>query len=204
MLVALPRSPERLRPDRHPEAARARRATRSCSACPQRVSSRTPRLPRLAPSRSRGCGSRCRSMRRIWRGRCATQDPAAPVHRTTIDPLLQRQVEALLRREAAALDPQATLAALVVDNRDRRVIAYVGNADFCRGAPRHDRHGAGGALAGLGAEAVHLCDGVRPADHPSRNRARRPAAPFRRLRARRFRRAFPGRGQRAPRRCNIR
>ncbi len=59
------------------------------------------------------------------------------MQRTTIDPLLQRQVEALLQREAAALDPQATLAALVVDNRAREVIAYVGNADFASVA----RHG---------------------------------------------------------------
>jgi len=49
---------------------------------------------------------------------------------TAIDPLLQREVEALLRREAAALDPQASVAALVVDNRERQVIAYVGNAEF--------------------------------------------------------------------------
>ena len=41
-------------------------------------------------------------------------DPHTVVQRTTIDPLLQRRVEALLRREAASLDPQATLAALVV------------------------------------------------------------------------------------------
>ena len=71
-------------------------------------------------------------------------------------------------------------------------------------AARDARHGARGALAGLGAEAVHLCDGVRPADHPSGDRARRPAAAFRRLRAHRFRRPFPGRRERRARRCNIR
>src|SRR5207302_316920 len=38
--------------------------------------------------------------------------------------------------EAANLDPQATLAALVVDNRERRVVAYVGNAEF-DSAERH-------------------------------------------------------------------
>jgi membrane carboxypeptidase/penicillin-binding protein PbpC len=45
----------------------------------------------------------------------------------------------LLRRETLRFDPQATLAALVVDNRERRVIAYVGNADFdsrCNGMAR--------------------------------------------------------------------
>jgi penicillin-binding protein 1C len=53
-----------------------------------------------------------------------------------VDPLLQRQVEALLRREAAALDPHATLAAIVVDNRERRVLAHVGNAIFAAPARR--------------------------------------------------------------------
>src|SRR5438045_3038809 len=62
--------------------------------------------------------------------------PDAAAQTTTIDPLLQRQLEALLRREAANLDPQATLAALVVDNRERRVVAYVGNAEF-DSAERH-------------------------------------------------------------------
>src|SRR5207249_638111 len=59
-----------------------------------------------------------------------TDAPDKAVQHTTIDPLRQRQVEALLRRESAVLDPQATLAALIVDNRERRVIAYVGNAEF--------------------------------------------------------------------------
>ena len=91
----------------------------------------------------------------------------------------------------------ATLAALVVDNRERRVLAYVGNADVRRaGAPRHARHGAGGALAGIGAEAVYLRMAFdRLIIHPE-TRDRRSPAPFRRLRAERFRRKFPGRGQR--------
>src|SRR5207248_9147470 len=63
---------------------------------------------------------------RAWRA----AEPSALVLPTTIEPKLQRQVEALLSREAAALDPQATLAALVVDNRAREIVAYVGNADF--------------------------------------------------------------------------
>ena len=58
------------------------------------------------------------------------EDPAAASHRTTIDPLLQQRVEALLKREVLALDPEASIAAIVVDNRDRRVLAYAGNADF--------------------------------------------------------------------------
>ena len=57
--------------------------------------------------------------------------------RTTIDPLLQRQVEALLQREAAALDPQATLAALVVDNRDRATSSPMSATPISWPAARH-------------------------------------------------------------------
>ncbi len=63
-------------------------------------------------------------------GAARPRAPLSTVQRTTIDPMLQREVETLLRREAAALDPQATLAALVIDNRTRDVLAYAGNADF--------------------------------------------------------------------------
>jgi penicillin-binding protein 1C len=58
------------------------------------------------------------------------EDPLTVVHTTTINPLLQQRVESLLKREVLALDPQATFAAIVVHNQDRRVLAYVGNADF--------------------------------------------------------------------------
>jgi penicillin-binding protein 1C len=57
-------------------------------------------------------------------------DPAAPVHRTMIDPLLQQRVEEMLKREVLALDAEASIAAMIVDNRDRRVLAYAGGADF--------------------------------------------------------------------------
>jgi penicillin-binding protein 1C len=58
------------------------------------------------------------------------EDPTAPNHRTTIDPLLQQRVEGLLKREVLALDPEASIAAMIVDNRDRRVLAYAGSANF--------------------------------------------------------------------------
>src|SRR5207248_3619482 len=52
------------------------------------------------------------------------------------DPLLQRRVEGMLKREILALDAEASIAAIIVDNRDRRVLAYVGNADFASVARR--------------------------------------------------------------------
>ena len=135
LLVALPRSPERLRPDRHPEAAllardrvlaRARRAgiiaeTTLAEALAETLPRQRLALPFHAPHLARALYA---------------ADPAAAVNRTTIDPLLQRQVEALLHRELAALDPQASLAALVIDNRTRQITAYVGNADYAASARR--------------------------------------------------------------------
>jgi penicillin-binding protein 1C len=136
LLVALPRSPERLRPDRHPEAARlARDAVLERMQASGIISERALAEARAepVPRHRQALPFHAPHLARALR----VAEPLAMVERTTIDPMLQRQVEALLTREAAALDPQATLAALVVDNRAREVVAYVGNADFAAS----DRHG---------------------------------------------------------------
>jgi penicillin-binding protein 1C len=135
LLVALPRSPERLRPDRHPEAARIARDavldrmhTRGIISQATLAEARAEPIPRMRLPLPFLAPHLAQELR--------DADPGAEVRRTTIDPGLQRQIEALLRREAAALDRQATLAALVVDNRTRDIIAYVGNADFTSTARR--------------------------------------------------------------------
>ncbi|HXP02872.1 MAG TPA: penicillin-binding protein 1C [Stellaceae bacterium] len=129
LLVAIPRSPERLRPDRHPEAARrARDAVLQRMAAAGIISDGTlaeaaaEPVPSVRVALPLDAPHLARAMR--------DDNPRDAVVRTTIDPLLQHRVEALLKREAAGFDPQATYAAVVVDNRDRRLIAYVGNADF--------------------------------------------------------------------------
>ena len=136
LLVALPRAPERLRPDRHPEMARlardavlARMQARGiisqqtlAAAAAEPIPRQRLALPFHAPHLARALH---------------LADPSRLVQRAAIDPVLQRQIERLLRREVAALDPQATLAALVIDNPSREVRAYVGNADFTSPA----RHG---------------------------------------------------------------
>jgi penicillin-binding protein 1C len=135
LLVAIPRSPERLRPDRRPEAARAARDRVLLRMAEAGVISPAA----LAEARLEGVpqlrlAMPLRAPHLAWALR--NEDPAALIHRTEIEPLLQQQVEALLKREAMALEPAATFAAMVVDNRDRRVLAYVGNADFAA-ASRH-------------------------------------------------------------------
>jgi penicillin-binding protein 1C len=136
LLVALPRAPEHLRPDRHPAAAGLARDTvllrmreRGVISESTLAEARAEPIPQHRLALPFHAAHLARAVR--------AADPRTEVQQTTIDPMLQRRVEALLRREAAALDPQATLAALVVDNRAREVIAYVGNADFASVA----RHG---------------------------------------------------------------
>jgi penicillin-binding protein 1C len=129
LLVAIPRSPERLRPDRHPEAARAARdrvlermvlaGVISPAALAEAREQKIPPARRAMPFRAPHLARALRN-----------EDPATAIHVTTIEPLLQQTVEALLKRELATLDPEATLAAVVVANHDRRVLAYVGSADF--------------------------------------------------------------------------
>jgi penicillin-binding protein 1C len=129
LLVALPGSPEHLRPDRHPEAARAARdrillrmaeaGVISAAALAEAREEKVPRLRLAMPFRAPHLARALRD-----------EEPAASMHRTMIDLLLQQRIEALLKREAQALDSEATFAAIVVDNRNRRVLAYIGNADF--------------------------------------------------------------------------
>ena len=135
LLVAIPRSPERLRPDRHPEAAQRARdsvltrmhaagiitAPALDEARAEPVPSRRIPLPFLAPHLAK---------------RLHVADMSAANLRTTIDAALQVRLEGLLRRELSPLDAQASLAALVIDNASREVLAYVGNADFTTAARR--------------------------------------------------------------------
>ena len=135
LLVAIPRSPERLRPDRHPLAARRARdavlqrmaaaGVISEQAFAEAAAEPVPHARLALPFHALHLAKELRD-----------DSPHSTVLRTTIDPLLQRQVETLLKNEAGPLDPQATLAAIVVDNRGRRVIAYDGNADYLAGARR--------------------------------------------------------------------
>ena len=134
LLVALPRSPERLRPDRHPEAAREARDRVLLRMAEQHVVSpaalaeaRDEEVPRARLAMPFRAPHLARDLR--------DERPAALVHRATIDPLLQQRVEALLKREVSGLNPESSFAAVVVDNPDRRVLAYVGSADFAS-APR--------------------------------------------------------------------
>jgi penicillin-binding protein 1C len=128
LLVAIPRSPERLRPDRHLDAARLARdrvlermAVAGVISLSTLAEARAEMVPGVRLAMPFHAPDLARELR--------DQQPTALVHHSTIDPLLQGRIEALLKREVSGLEPEASLAAIVVDNRDRQVRAYVGNAD---------------------------------------------------------------------------
>ncbi|OYY74158.1 MAG: penicillin-binding protein 1C [Gammaproteobacteria bacterium 28-57-27] len=130
LLVALPQSPERLRPDRHPEAAKAAR-----NRILQRMEAHdillpdvahaaqmedVPRfqraLPRLAPHLAEGLVA-------------AAQDGAqGKILHTHIDANLQRALEVLGQSWRGKLEPGSDLAVVILDGN--RLIAHLGSADW--------------------------------------------------------------------------
>lgn len=129
LLVALPQSPEALRPDRHAAAALAARGrvlARMTSVgvlTPQAVAEASaqpiPTERRPAVHRAPHLAERLRAT-----------DPGAPLIRTTIDGGLQAQLEAMAGRYQLKLEQGATIALLVVENAGRTVRAYVGSGDY--------------------------------------------------------------------------
>ena len=113
LIVSLPQSPARRRPDLHPDAA-WQGAARVLAAAgdplpPERTLVARAVLPRLA-----------RHLAGHWSG----------ITQTTLDADLQIGVEALAVRELHWLDADADLAALVIRNRDHAVLAYLGGARY--------------------------------------------------------------------------
>ncbi len=125
VLVALPREPGRLRPDRFPQAAALARSKvlergvvagvidlqTANDAAAEPIPTRMLPFPALAPH-----------LAQALRGR----HPGQAVVASSLDGGLQRQLEAVVAREVPTLVDHAGLAILVVDNQDRRVLGYVG------------------------------------------------------------------------------
>jgi penicillin-binding protein 1C len=129
LLVALPQSPERLRPDRHPEAALAARAkvlrrleehgvlstSDVAEALVEPLPATRVALPFLAPH--------------LTEHLAAKAAPGSTIA-TTIDRGLQSSLEALAKREMLRFDDAGNLAIVVVESRSHAVRAYLGSADF--------------------------------------------------------------------------
>ena len=129
LLVALPQSPEALRPDRRATAALAARGRvlarmgalglLSAQAVAEATAQPVPSERRPAVHVAAHLAERLRAA-----------DPESPFIRTSIDGGLQTQLEALARRYQLKLEQGATIALLVVENAGREVRAYVGSGDY--------------------------------------------------------------------------
>ena len=136
LLVVLPQAPSRLRPDRFPDRARTAR---------DKVLARMGQLGVLTgrqveEARQEPLPTRLRSLPFLaphLTDRLRAARPDATLHPTFIDRGLQQTLETLARQQQSVLEPESSLAILVVAHRDRRVLAYVGASDF------HDPRRAG-------------------------------------------------------------
>ena len=129
LLVSLPQSPERNRPDRSAKnAAAARNKVLLVAkkqgiitervyhqAIAQPVPTESSPFPRHAPHLSQ---------------RVLSENSGERLLRTTLDAGLQKQLERWARSKASVLGRDTTLAAMVVRNRDAAVVAYLGSHDM--------------------------------------------------------------------------
>jgi penicillin-binding protein 1C len=124
LLVALPQSPSRRRPDRHPElATRAR----------DHVLARLAASGTIDPQRAREAAEQPVAIARRsfpfiapqFAASLARHAPPGAQIRSTIDARVEDDVESVVSREMAGLDPKVGVAVLVVDNRSRAIRAFV-------------------------------------------------------------------------------
>ncbi|KPF87707.1 hypothetical protein IP70_02445 [alpha proteobacterium AAP38] len=129
LLVALPQSPERLRPDRYPDAAKAARtkvldravaagliaADVAAAANSEPLPTTMLPLPMLAPHLAE---------------RLVAGVSPGSIIRTGVRSDLQRALEAVGRAEQARMEAGGDLSVLVIANQDRRVLAHLGSGDW--------------------------------------------------------------------------
>lgn len=118
LLVAIPQSPTRLNPDRHP--LRAERAAQRILA--RAMPAETPASPPIVRQ-----AVAPHALHLADRLRLAG---AKDVVRTTLDGALQRALEDLVARERAWIGADANMAVLVAATRDHSVLAYIGGNDY--------------------------------------------------------------------------
>ena len=129
LLVALPQSPTRVRPDRAKEAAIAARAkvldrlvgAGEIDQATARIAAATPvraarvALPFIAPHLAQ---------------RLVATTPERTRHRSFIEPAIQSALERLAKEQLGVVDAHANLAAVVVETATNRVVGHVGSAAF--------------------------------------------------------------------------
>lgn len=131
LLATLPRSPERLRPDRHPGRARAARDALIARLHAQSVLDTDTAAAATAtpvPSRRRPLPMRAPHLTE----RLLAQDPdnRADQWRTTLDPALQDGLERLLLAGAASLPVPVNAAAVLIEHDSGTVRAWAGSSAY--------------------------------------------------------------------------
>lgn len=129
LLAVLPQAPSRLRPDRHPEAARAARdkvlaRLANQRAWPQSVLNEAAAEPVVARALRPPLSAA------LLAERLRRADPGAALIRTTIDARVQQLVERRVTAHLAALPARTGAAVLVVDAASLDTLAYVGSGRF--------------------------------------------------------------------------
>ncbi|WP_342238686.1 penicillin-binding protein 1C [Inquilinus sp. OTU3971] len=129
LLVALPQSPTRLRPDRFPQAARHARdrvllriaaaGALDLEAAREATEQPTPATRQPLPFRAPHLAERL-----------LAENRGREILRSTIDGRLQAGLEELADRSLRGLDASSNLAAVVVENATGRVVGYLGSGTF--------------------------------------------------------------------------
>jgi penicillin-binding protein 1C len=129
MLAVLPQAPSRLRPDRHPDAARAARDKVLDRLQTHGVWS----AAQIADARIEGVAARALQppmQGALLAERLRQAFPAARRIESTIDFELQRRLEARVADWVSRLPPRTSAAVIVADTRTLEAHAYVGAARF--------------------------------------------------------------------------
>ena len=190
LLVALPQSPERLRPDRSAERARGGRekvlrrvqarkvidSARADEALEEDVPRDRLRFPFRAPHVAQMLKHRAAPSERIV---------------THIDGDLQALIEGMARHESRWFGDGGTMAALVVDNETMGVVALVGSADFWASSGQIDLTRAQRSPGSTLKPFIYAMAFDDLAIHPKTLIEDRPACVWR-LRAPQFRSRLPG------------
>jgi penicillin-binding protein 1C len=129
LLAVLPQAPSRLRPDRHPEAARAARDKVLARLAEHRI------WPEAVLAEAADEPVVARSLRpplsaALLAERLRRADPGAALISTTIDARVQHVVERRVAAHLAALPERTGAAVLVVDAATLATLAYVGSGRY--------------------------------------------------------------------------
>lgn len=132
LLVALPQSPERRRPDRFPEAAKAARdrvLARAAEAGLIQIADARAAMAEPVPQARRAFPA----LAPLLAARLVRDHPGAARIETTIDPRLQQRAEQLASRAVQGTGRRLSAAIVLADHRSGEILAEVGAADWTDG-----------------------------------------------------------------------